>query len=261
MKFIKPYLYTHYIKILLNFCYIRFYNYLCQIIKWLASYLLKFDHLMKTKLLSVFLAILALLPSCQSKSNQDELLDEIIQNDKQEKSSESKKELYSTPDKWEYQKPNDPMYVALLIPEDSLPIMSTQELAKACLSYSHGPDCFCFNDIQFGIATVVCRFNGFAELKKREDAFDKVLDYYNERLDYLVTITDSENISLERLSLYYNEQFIISGYLLPVDQLKNCQKLISLYHKAENLRNNYKEFGGCTSLNSLYSMKIALGIE
>ncbi|MDE5572407.1 MAG: hypothetical protein K2I94_01435 [Muribaculaceae bacterium] len=215
---------------------------------------------MKTKILFIIFTIIAVFTSCNSQYEQEVLLDET-QNEIKEEPNGSKKELYPSPDKWEYSKPSNPMYAALLIPEDKLPLMSTQELVEACMTYSYGPDCFCFNNYQMGIATVVCRFNGFAELKKHEDAFDKVLEYYNKRLDYIVTITDSEKISLERLSLYYNEQFIISGYLLPVDQLKNCQKLINLYHKAENLRNNYKEFGGCTSLNSLYSMKVALGLE
>ncbi|MBD5380077.1 MAG: hypothetical protein HDR74_09400 [Bacteroides sp.] len=204
---------------------------------------------MKTKLLSLSLAFISIFSACQTS------IDELVE--------ESTPSRFCFPERedWVYLETNEERYGALQIPENLLTILSSQELAEACMTYPLGSDCLFYNEYQMGIAHVVTHFNGFPELKKQPDAFDKVLDFYNKDLNSIAKITDKEEFLSRTFHLYYEEQFIISGYLMPVDQLKNYKKLIDLYHKAEKLRKNNKELCGCTSLNSLDSMKEALGLK
>lgn len=165
------------------------------------------------------------------------------------------------PNDWKYLESNDERWAALQLPEDQLSSMSTQELAEACMTYPLGTDCLAYNNYQIGIAQVITRFNGFTELKKREDAFDKVLDFYNKNLDYVELTVYSKRVYSNAMRLYYNEQFIISGYLVPVDQLKNNEKLISLYHKAEKIREKYYDLQSHASIETLYAMEQVLGLN
>ena len=200
---------------------------------------------MKTKLLSVFLVILAILSSC---------------NDPQEEIIESVK--FSFPDGWQSITNHEEKIAALQIPENLLSKISTENLAEACMTYPLGPECFFFNDYQFGLARIIENFNGFAELKKHNDAFDKILDHYSKELDKNVRkVYDNETLTTEPLQLFYVEQFIISGYLYPVDQLKDSQKLISLYPIAKKLRESSEKFQSHSSINTLNAMKKVLGLE
>ena len=200
---------------------------------------------MKTKLLSVFLVILAILSSC---------------NDPQEEIIEPVK--FSFPDGWQSITNHEEKIAALQIPENLLSKISTENLVEACMTYPLGPECFFFNDYQFGLARIIENFNGFAELKKHNDAFDKILDHYSKELDKIVRkVYDNETLTTEPLQLFYVEQFIISGYLYPVDQLKDSQKLISLYPIAKKLRESSEKFQSHSSINTLNAMKKVLGLE
>ncbi|MDE5810067.1 MAG: hypothetical protein K2M25_02275 [Muribaculaceae bacterium] len=200
---------------------------------------------MKTKLLSIFLVILAILSSC---------------NDPQEEIIEPVK--FSFPDGWQSITNHEEKIAALQIPENLLSKISTENLVEACMTYPLGPECFFFNDYQFGLARIIENFNGFAELKKHNDAFDKILDHYSKELDKIVRkVYDNETLTTEPLQLFYVEQFIISGYLYPVDQLKDSQKLISLYPIAKKLRESSEKFQSHSSINTLNAMKKVLGLE
>ncbi|MDE5844245.1 MAG: hypothetical protein K2H44_02530 [Muribaculaceae bacterium] len=164
------------------------------------------------------------------------------------------------PDGWQSITNHEEKIAFLQIPENILPKMSTEDLVEVCMTYPLGPECFFYNDYQFGLARGIDNFNGFAELKKRVGAFEKILDYYEKELDSMEELTDSKELSSRSFQLSYDEQFIISGYLLSVDQLKDSKKLISLYYKARKLREN-KDLGGQASINTLNAMKKVLGLE
>ena len=199
---------------------------------------------MKTKLLPIIFVFITLFSYC-SDPNED-----II--------PETPK--FTFPEGWQSIPNHEEKIAALQIPENILQKLSTDNLAEACMTYPLGPECFFFNDYQFGLARVIDNFNGFAELKKRVGAFEKILDYYEKELDSMEKLTDSKELSSRSFQLSYDEQFIISGYLLSVDQLKDSKKLISLYYKALKLREN-KDLGGQASINTLNAMKKVLGLE
>ncbi|MBD5198857.1 MAG: hypothetical protein HDS83_00510 [Bacteroidales bacterium] len=201
---------------------------------------------MEIKILSICIAILVVFSSCNS------IPEEITPEPTK----------FNFPDGWQSITNHEEKIEALQIPENLLSKISTENLVEACMTYPLGPECFFFNDYQFGLARIIENFNGFAELKKHNDAFDKILDHYSKELDKIVRkVYDNETLTTEPLQLFYVEQFIISGYLYPVDQLKDSQKLISLYPIAKKLRESSEKFQSHSSINTLNAMKKVLGLE
>ena len=136
---------------------------------------------------SIFFAAIATLTltvSCQSE-------DFDMQSDASPTTSSSRLSRSSNsyfPDGWQYLETNEERYAALQLLDDMLSAMSTEELVEACMSYPLALDCFAYNDVEQGINSVISRFNGFAELKQRDDAFDKVLDFYSRKLDEIASM-------------------------------------------------------------------------
>ena len=209
---------------------------------------------MKTKLLSVFLVILALLSSCQS-----DYFDLMNDNQTTDNQLKSRSSGFKFPDGWQYLETNDEKWAALQIPESSLQSISTEELVEACMSYPLAPDCFFYNNVEQGVSDVISRFNGFAELKKRDDAFEKVLDFYSRKLDEIITFSNNIGYSFSSLEFAFYERFIISGYLVQVDELSKCERLRELYSKSCDLHDSYDKLQGSTSTQTISAMRAALG--
>ena len=211
---------------------------------------------MKTKLLSVFLVILALLSSCQSDYFE-------MQNDESSLNScvVSRSIGFTFPDGWQHLETNEERWATLQIPERLFTSLSTEELVEACMSYPLALDCYAFNNVQYGISEVTSRFNGFAKLKQREDAFDKVLDFYSRKLDEIELFGNTAGYTFKPLSLSFYERFIVSGYLLPTEDLKNSDKLVNLYYKADEIHNSFEELQGQTLSESISSLKESLNID
>ena len=209
---------------------------------------------MKTKLLSVFLVILALLSSCQS-----DYFDLMNDNQTTDNQLKSRSSGFKFPDGWQYLETNDEKWAALQIPESSLQSISTEELVEACMSYPLAPDCFFYNNVEQGVSDVISRFNGFAELKKRDDAFEKVLDFYSRKLEEIITFSNNIGYSFSSLEFAFYERFIISGYLVQVDELSKCERLRELYSKSCDLHNSYDKLQGSISTQTISAMRAALG--
>ena len=209
---------------------------------------------------SIFFAAIATLTltvSCQSE-------DFDMQSDASPTTSSSRLSRSSDsyfPDGWQYLETNEERYAALQLPDDMLSAMSTEELVEACMSYPLALDCFAYNDVEQGINSVISRFNGFAELKQRDDAFDKVLDFYSRKLDEIATMGGSIGYVFQPLSLSFYERFIISGYLLPTDELKDSKKFIDLYPQIFYVHDTFEELKGCTYNESLFLINKVLGFE
>ncbi|MDE6643896.1 MAG: hypothetical protein K2K27_07335 [Muribaculaceae bacterium] len=209
---------------------------------------------MNTKILSIYFAILAVFSSCQSDYFE-------FQSDRNQIESRtlSRSNKFKFPDGWQYLETNEVRWAALQIPDSLLPIMSTEELVEACMEYPLAPDCFAYNDVQHGLSDVISRFNGFAELKKREDAFDKVLDFYSRKLEEIITFGNNIGYSFSSLEFAFYERFIISGYLVQVDELSKCERLRELYSKSCDLHDSYDKLHGSISTQTISAMRAALG--
>lgn len=209
---------------------------------------------MKTELLTICLAFLALFSSCQSDYI-DMPSDAPIYDSK----ALSRSTGFSFPEGWQYLETNEVRWAALQIPDSLLPIMSTEELVEACMSYPLALDCFAYNDVQHGLADVIARFNGFAELKQREDAFEKVLDFYSRKLEEIITFSNNIGYSFSSLEFAFYERFIISGYLVQVDELSKCERFRELYSKSCDLHDSYDKLQGSISTKTISAMRAALG--
>ncbi|MDE6654000.1 MAG: hypothetical protein K2K37_06405 [Muribaculaceae bacterium] len=191
----------------------------------------------KTKLSSFTIALVAIFSSCQSNYFE-------LQNDESNSNVVSRSNGFQFPDGWQYLESNDERWEALQIPEDFLSTMSTEELVEACMTYPLALDCFAFNDVQYGISEVISRFNGYAELKQRDDAFDKVLDFYGRKLAEIELFGNTVGYTFKPLTLSFYEQFIVSGYLYPISELKKSEKLVNLYYTANEIHNSFEELQG-----------------
>ena len=211
---------------------------------------------MSKKLLAVAITTLMLTGACQS-----DYVDIPSSDPTSDTKAISRSTGFTFPDGWQYLETNDERWAALQIPEDMLSTMSTEDLVEACMNYPLSLDCFAYNDVQHGLSNVISRFNGFAELKKREDAFDKVLDFYSRKLDEIELLGNSLGYKFKPLLLSFYEQFIISGYLYPIEDLKNSEKFVNLYYKVNEIHNSFEELQGHNLTKSLSAIKDVLEIK
>lgn len=70
------------------------------------------------------------------------------------------------------------MQAACQIPVDLLEKISTEDLVRICMEYPLSLNYMAYNNELEGIKAVMDGFNGFAELKNRDDAAEALLSYY-----------------------------------------------------------------------------------
>lgn len=208
------------------------------------------------KIFTVAIATVTLATSCQS-----DYIDMTTDNQSTTNQLMSRSTKSFFPDGWQYLETNDERWAALQLPEDMLSTISTEDLVEACMTYPLSLDCFAYNNVESGVAAVISHFNGFTELKKREDAFDKVLDFYDRKLEEIEMFGNTAGYTFKPLSLSFYERFIASGYLLPINELIDSEKLIKLYYKADEIHNSFEELQGETLNESITSLKEILNLE
>ncbi|MDE7155095.1 MAG: hypothetical protein K2N79_02280, partial [Muribaculaceae bacterium] len=155
------------------------------------------------KIFTVAIATVTLATSCQS-----DYIDMPSDSLTAETKVMSRSAGFSFPDGWQYLETNDERWAALQIPEDMLSTMSTEDLVEACMTYPLALDCFAYNNVESGVAAVISHFNGFTELKKREYAFDKVLDFYDRKLEEIEMFGNTAGYTFKPFSLAFYELFI-----------------------------------------------------
>lgn len=80
------------------------------------------------------------------------------------------------------------MMEACQIPESILNKLPTDTLVALCMNHPLAGNFILYNNPIEGAKSVMDRFNGFQELKKRSDAPEKILDFYEKiRLDYTIS--------------------------------------------------------------------------
>ena len=208
---------------------------------------------MKTKLLSVFLVILALLSSCQSDYFE-------LQNDESSLNSYvvSRTATSYFPNGWQSIINHEEKIAALQLPDSLLKQLSTEELVEVCMSYPLALECFAFNDFKFGTWRVIQSFNGFAELKNRKDALDKIINFYSRKLDEIELFGTSKAYKFKPLTLSFYEYFITSGFLISTEDLKKLDKLNLLFNKSLSLRNTFSQLNGNISTKAFSAIKETL---
>lgn len=93
----------------------------------------------------------------------------------------------TNPDVWKTFMSFEEMMNATQIPEDILKELPTDTLVALCMNHPLAGIYNCYNNPINGVLVVMNHFNGFQELKRRTDAAEKVLDFYEKMdIDYNV---------------------------------------------------------------------------
>ncbi len=106
------------------------------------------------------------------------------------------------------------------IPDSILPLLTTKELVEFCATNPMNPLCYAYDNPMVGARYIMKHFNGFAELKKRTDAAEELLNFY-ESIDFKKVssspypITIECNNKLYRASIVGFIEFILASEELP----------------------------------------------
>lgn len=94
----------------------------------------------------------------------------------------------TNPEVWKTFMSFEEMMNATQIPEDILKELPTDTLVALCMNHPMANNYIYYNNQINGVLSVMKRFNGFQELKRREDAAEKIMDFYEKMdIDYNVT--------------------------------------------------------------------------
>lgn len=120
------------------------------------------------------------------------------------------------------------MMNATQIPEKILQEMPTDTLVALCINHPMAGNFMCYNNQLKGVLNVMNRFNGFQELKKRKDAAEKILDFY-ENLDLDYDVLQSKR---NPYTQYFTE---IKPLQVGFTELVIASKEISALYSSENI--------------------------
>lgn len=125
------------------------------------------------------------------------------------------------PEVWKSFKNVEEMKAACQIPESILSTMSTEDLVKVCISYPLYGNYALYNNAEAGINAVMSGFNGFSELRKRQDADELIINYlerYNPIAAYSASKTNSD---LPPLRIGYIKNILKYGQLSITDSIRH----------------------------------------
>ena len=188
------------------------------------------------------LMVLAFLTSCS-----DDVLKSVRAEDESVESLDFFSfETVTAPENWSKYQTLKEMLKACEIPNDKLEQLSTEELIEICMSHPLRFIYYAYNNQMQGALVVINNFNGFQELKKREDAPQLLMSFYED-------IFFNENAAVQRgvdfrgiTYLGFIELFLASKQLPELYQGENITKLENLSnrvidYKLSNPGTNYSD--------------------
>lgn len=92
---------------------------------------------------------------------------------------------------------------ACRIPDNLLPLLSTEELVEICMEYPLLIDAYAYNNIVEGMQQVASAFNGFQELFKRKDNCICLFDYLRSNDLRQKNTFGLDEINLAKKTIYY----------------------------------------------------------
>lgn len=126
----------------------------------------------------LFLLFVVLLMACSCS-------DEILNEDNHQAILGTSNVTFSfdsitEPSNWRKYQSLEEMLAACQIPEDKLKSMSTDELIEVCMSHPLHMIFVAYNNQLDGAKVIIDSFNGFQELKLRDDAASRLLSFYED---------------------------------------------------------------------------------
>ena len=83
-------------------------------------------------------------------------------------------------DEWRKFQSGMEMVQACQLPQDIMRKLSTEALARTCLSYPLIGNIYAYEDLQTGLRRIIAEFNGLQELLLRDDAGSELMKFYSE---------------------------------------------------------------------------------
>lgn len=143
------------------------------------------------------------------------------------------------------------MQKACQMPDVWLKNISTENLVETCMNYPLIGTYMAYNNELMGIKVVMDGFNGFQELKKREDGLEKLLDYY-EQFELKKAKTKSQETEHDIVGLGYLELILASG------EISSANSSILNKRAKKLMRNKYSMKLNNKNVYSIYSVKKSL---
>lgn len=134
---------------------------------------------------------------------------------------------------WKSYQTLEEMQHACQIPETVLNEVSTDTLFELCMRYPLYGNYMLYNDPIKGINKIINSFNGFTELKRRDDAANKVLEYYENMKISEIVGGYGDDLSLYNKNLTishigYIELLIAANFLPDLYAPENIDRLTSI---------------------------------
>ena len=155
-------------------------------------------------------------------------------------------------EEWKQFKSGNEMVQACKIPDSILISLSTEALAKTCLSYPLLNEVFYANNLQTGIKGVIKNFNGLSELLKRKHAGQEIFKNKDKNVKDL-----KENINEVQKGLFTFE-FTYLELLLSQPQMLNnlsrnerielAKEAVRKYDNKKEKKDIFGEFGLTTTV-------------
>lgn len=134
----------------------------------------------------------------------------------------------TNPEVWKTFMSFEEMMEATQIPEAILKELPTDTLVALCMNHPMGGVYMCYNNHLKGALSVMERFNGFQELKRRKDAGEKLINFYeNLNIDY--------NVKEHKLNPYSRHFKEIKPFQVGFSELVIASKKIEDVYSAKNI--------------------------
>lgn len=136
------------------------------------------------------------------------------------------------PEVWSTYQTLEEMQRACQVPDSVLATLPTEDLVKVCMDYPLYGIYSAYNDESDGIKVIIDGFNGFDELKKRDDASKALVDCYAAfDADKMVAVMDADSnfeSDINPLKLGYLELLLSSDEIAPLIQPNDLFRLAEL---------------------------------
>ena len=131
---------------------------------------------------------------------------------------------------------------SLQLPVDTLQNISTERLLETCLYYPFNLDIFAFDDQVASFGRVKEQFNGYAELYRRADFVQKLMNLYGSRDVSFVNQIDIDREKGHYAFDYHIMEFMFSDAALLATDAQATQIATMLYGKKEQ-KTQYSVYG------------------
>ena len=184
--------------------------------------------------------------------------DEVIYNTSAKSELQSNQQFsydsVTNPNVWKTFMTFEEMMNATQIPEDILKSIPTDTLVALCINHPMANSYIFYNNNLNGAMSVMERFNGFQELKRRKDTGVKLIDYYeNIEIDYNETERNRNPYSCYRTEIKpfkvgISELIIASKKIEDVYSDKNIDRLERVVNKKHEEKLNNKKYNNLSAL-------------